>query len=325
MNEFYSWGLPIGRIAGIRVRIHWLLLAFWVMQLSELYSDGFRRGELLLWWLLTTGIIFVAILLHEFGHAFAARAVGGDAEDILMWPLGGLAFCSAPNVPRSQFIVAAGGPAVTLGLILFSWIAFTVMLRLDPSLGDNVYVGQVRRTLVNFQLILLIFNLVPLYPLDGGRIFHSLLWGWMSKKGAPGAYGRATLITIYVSRGCAIVGALFAIVTGEFWLVLILIWAWFGTEQLYVRLREGEIGDDTFGYDFSRGYTSLEGSRRRTSDRPSFLDRLRQRRAEASEATPEERRELDALLKKIQEHGMMSLTRKERRFLHRVSKRMKRH
>jgi len=177
-----------------------------------------------------------------------------------------------------------------------------------------------------WNAVILAFNLVPLYPLDGGRMFHALLWGKLK------SHGRATLITIWVSRGVIIL----ALIVGLFvrdqvysWpVVLILIWALYETERLRHRLQGGEEGEDyAFGYDFSRGYTSLErtATRDRPQARPSLFQRLRTRARESREVREAEvRRQVDTLLEKIAREGLASLSRGERKFLERASRRFPR-
>ena len=119
---------------------------------------------------------------------------------------------------------------------------------------------SVEHSLVSVQLFLFIFNLIPLYPLDGGRMFHALLWGFLRRRHGPAAYARATLGTVWISRLTAAAGVIYAFWTQEFWLALIFVWAWTGTESLRKQLSEGAEEDYSFGYDFSRGFTSLERS-----------------------------------------------------------------
>lgn len=116
MNNMMMWGLPVGRIAGIRIRLHWLLLLFWVFEAARVLSSGAPL------WIspMVVALSFGCILLHEFGHSLTARAVGGHSDEILLWPLGGLAYCDVPGNWRAKFLTASAGPAVTLSLILLS-------------------------------------------------------------------------------------------------------------------------------------------------------------------------------------------------------------
>ena len=90
-----NWSLKLGRLFNIRLRVH-LLFFLWV--LFEFFRNLSKDGSIMFWAVMVL-FFFVVVLTHEFGHCFGARAVGGDAEDILMWPLGGLAFAHAPMTP----------------------------------------------------------------------------------------------------------------------------------------------------------------------------------------------------------------------------------
>ena len=280
-RNFYSWAFPVGSVAGIRIRIHLLLVGFWLYQLNGLLQEeDLERSHMIVIWTVSIAALFGSILLHEFGHCFAARRVGGSADDVLLWPLGGLAFCDAPNTPRAQFIVAAGGPAVTAVIAATSWIAFELIPKPQPYSTADYYHHYAHFYLVDMQLFLFFFNSIPLYPLDGGRMFHALYWGFLSRRGHPGAYGRATLITVYTSRTVVVLGAVYCLYSlfsgqgGTFILLFIFLWSWQDTERLYMKLREGHTDDSVFGYDFSRGYTSLGDHQTRSKPkREGMLER----------------------------------------------------
>ncbi len=331
-SRFEQWAVPVGSFSRIRVKIHVLLIGFWLYELNDLLGQDIARGQLLLLWVLGSFTLFFTILLHEFGHCFAARRVGGDAEEIILWPLGGLALCHAPLLPRSQFIVAAGGPLVTLVILVVSWIGFFALDTWWPALTQsNLYVMYVRWYLTDLQLFLLIFNSVPWYPLDGGRMFQAMVWARFSRRGDAGSYGHASLITVYVSRVCAALGLAYGLyvlfVHQSMYMIVLALWVWMGTEGLRRQIAEGAEQDYSFGYDFSRGYTSLESSQPRAPEprrKGAFRGWLRGRRKrpfESAQPSSEERERVDALLAKIQREGMPSLTREERKFLDRVSRR----
>ena len=109
LNLFIG-SVPFGTWFGIRVRIHASLL--WVIGLTLLFehTQGYDFRDRAI----SMAALFAIILLHEFGHCFAARWVGGTADDILMWPLGGLAYASPPQRPWPTFVTVAGGPMVNV-------------------------------------------------------------------------------------------------------------------------------------------------------------------------------------------------------------------
>ena len=115
------------------------------------------------------------MLLHEFGHAFATRQTGGKAEEIILWPLGGVAFVRAPERPGAQLWSIAAGPLVNVVLVPviygLMWARINLGWGLEyPDLGRYLF------AIFWINLGLLIFNLLPIYPLDGGQIVRSLLW-----------------------------------------------------------------------------------------------------------------------------------------------------
>lgn len=339
-RDFFSWGLYVGTVAGIRIKIHWSLLIVWVIRLFLVHSEG---GNIL-HWLPFVVISFFCILLHEFGHCLTARRVGGSANEILMWPLGGLAMCHAPNHWKAQFLVAAGGPAVTVVLILAAW-GITLVAPGFSSESSNIYVRWVFYALIHWQLVLLVFNLIPLYPLDGGRMFYAGLWGFLTWRGRLfDAFGRATIATMWVSRVTAVLGIVWALAILQPFLLLLFVWAWANAEQLKrFPHQEIESADSFLGYDFSRGYTSLESgwSAEEKGKRGGFgawvrglFSRRRRRQPAAKESVERppsraaqedsDRQRVDDLLEKISRDGMGALTEEERRFLEDVGKRWKR-
>ena len=122
--------LPIGTWFNIRVRIHASLL--WYVGLTLLFSGRAWHDVLI-----ASAILFVTVLLHEFGHALTCRWVGGTANDIVLWILGGLATCRPPRRPLPTFLTVAGGPAVHLlicivtGAILFGLVVFGLATKLS--------------------------------------------------------------------------------------------------------------------------------------------------------------------------------------------------
>src|SRR4051812_39957362 len=110
MRDPFNWSIPLFRAFGIQVKLHILYIVVTLGLLGRAYYlDPQHIGEFALIWVV---MLFVIVLLHEFGHCFAARYVDGDADEILMWPLGGLAYCNVPHAPRANMICVIGGPAV---------------------------------------------------------------------------------------------------------------------------------------------------------------------------------------------------------------------
>src|SRR5436190_19321170 len=115
--------------------------------------------------------LFAIVLLHEFGHALACRQTGGIANRIVLWPLGGIAFVNPPRRPGAMLWSIAAGPLVNVILLPILSIAL-VVFRSDEPTDVSLFVYHVWW----INLGLLIFNIMPIYPLDGGQILRSLLW-----------------------------------------------------------------------------------------------------------------------------------------------------
>ena len=182
----------------------------------------------MVWPVLEYLALFAIVLLHEFGHALACRQVGGQANQIVLWPLGGVAYVSPPPRPGATLWSIAAGPLVNVALLV---IVSPLALFLDRALGWARSAPDVHtflRALVLINIGLLIFNLLPIYPLDGGQILRSLLWY---------VAGRARSLMAAVVIGFAGVAGLFVLAgwMRSAWLgilgVFILMSCWGGLRQ----------------------------------------------------------------------------------------------
>src|SRR5205814_2483962 len=130
------------------VRVHVLLPLVMLGLFGRVMASDAAKPFTGLWVdvLVILGILVVSILLHEFGHVFAARSVDGDAAEILMWPLGGLAYCDVPHTPRANLITAAGGPAVNLLLCVVAGGALACATFVPPlnPITTNPYAPELR-------------------------------------------------------------------------------------------------------------------------------------------------------------------------------------
>ena len=127
------------------------------------------------WNVLEYPTLFGIVLMHEFGHALACRQVGGKAEQIVLWPLGGVAYVAPPQRPGATLWSIAAGPLVNVILApIFTGLFFLAMNAGLAETHPDFYQYVQAVCFINFALI--IFNLLPIYPLDGGQIVRSLLW-----------------------------------------------------------------------------------------------------------------------------------------------------
>ena len=158
------------RFAGIDVYIHWawFLAFFYFPSRPNNFSNyGWSALEIL--------GLFLIVLTHEFGHALACRSVGGQANLIVLWPLGGVAYVAPPQRPGAQLWSIAAGPLVNVVLvpILIGIVMLARQLEWDENHPDAFLLLMNIR---NINIVILIFNMLPVYPLDGGQILRSLLW-----------------------------------------------------------------------------------------------------------------------------------------------------
>lgn len=159
------------RLAGIQVFLHfsWFLVAAYQVQMRV---SGYESK---IWALYEYVALFAIVLMHEFGHALACRQTGGQADEIVLWPLGGVAFVSPPFRPGAVLWSIVAGPLVNVVLAPFLFL----LLLFARQRGWMYEAPDAYRFLEAVQFVnlgLLIFNLLPIYPLDGGQILRALLW-----------------------------------------------------------------------------------------------------------------------------------------------------
>jgi Zn-dependent protease len=198
--------LPLFRLAGIRVYLHftWFIVAaLEVTRFAHRYHNP-------VWAAFEYLALFGIVLLHEFGHALACRQTGGQADTIVLWPLGGIAFVTPPPRPGAYLWSIAAGPlvnAVLFPLLLFA-VAASVLLNWR-SVHPDFYNFVLMIFLMNG--VLLLFNLIPVYPLDGGQIVRGLLW---LKVGPV----RSLKVASIIGFGGAILFAFWAFTSRDIWL-----------------------------------------------------------------------------------------------------------
>jgi Zn-dependent protease len=159
------------QFAGINVFLHW---SWFLVAIYEI-NGSTRRYSSLTWNILEYLSLFLIVLLHEFGHALACRQVGGRANQIVLWPLGGVAYVDPPPRPGATLWSITAGPLVNVALLP----VFVALVRLSRSSGWATAEPNLHRflwALLVIDVSLLIFNMLPVYPLDGGQILRSLLW-----------------------------------------------------------------------------------------------------------------------------------------------------
>jgi Zn-dependent protease len=348
MRDPFLWSIPLGRLFGVAIRVH---LLFPIVALGLILRVASRQDAPSGVWIDATmlcGLLLVSVIAHEYGHCFGARWVNGDASEIMVWPLGGLASVDVPHTPWANFFTALAGPLVNVflclacGLLLafavdpsyqppwnpFTWYPFridssgTVKMstwHAEAHVTNLWPIVLARLFYLNWCLFLLNVLLVG-FPLDGGRMLQSVLWHYFG-------YRQATLAVVFTGFVVMFAVGLASIVLNELLILCLAAFIYLSCRNQWIILETG--GEEgLFGYDFSQGYTSLERDQpaatpvRRVSWWRRWLQRRAARRMQVEQETREaEERRLDELLEKVQRQGITALTDEERRFMKRVSDR----
>jgi Zn-dependent protease len=395
MRDPMSWSIPVFRLFGIQVKVHIffivIAIGLFLRQMTLAQYDN-------VWWLdkflLTFLVLFGSVLLHEFGHCFGARYVGGEAREVLIWPLGGLAYVSVPHRWKADFITTAAGPAVNVVICIICtvWLsAYGFLPSLNPAADPHrtevtnfrdgrtytsPYMVKLYKAGTNeepsyrefsdkmreyeketksrlpkptdtdeyakaaaamgyeravapvwltwaFRIfwmnwVLFLFNMIPAYPLDGGRLLQAAVW-------ARTDYRRGVVVAAYTGFGFAVLFLIVSIMVNESLFLGLSLFMLYSASRELMQL---EMDEGPFGYDFSAGYTSLEKDDEPPPQprRPGFISRWWQARKARKAAREAEQRQkdeerMDQLLEKIARSGQGSLTDEERQFLKRVSAR----
>jgi stage IV sporulation protein FB len=312
-----SGSVPMFTAFGIRVRAHASLLIFilfWMIFDAGMgYSIEARA--------ISMGIFTAIIVLHEFGHCFMARWLGGTADDVMLTPLGGLAMANPPHRPMASFLTSAAGPAVNVVLCAICAVIIREVggksvsfnpFNWAPPITSKWNVALIYVWFVfMFSYTLLLFNLLPIFPLDGGQMLQAILWPQV------GHYRSMMIATTTGMIGSAVLG-LFALYHFAFMLLLLAGFLFYGCYQRRMILREsGDEWSDQADYSQSL-YANPEAPRRRRNRRAAN----RARKIARQEAA--ERQQIDAILAKVSAKGMHTLNWFERRALRKATERQRR-
>jgi Zn-dependent protease/predicted transcriptional regulator len=215
-----KWSLKIARLSGIDVYLHftfllliaWIGLAYWQLE-GSLQAVIAGVGFIL--------ALFACVVLHELGHALTARKFGIRTRSIVLLPIGGIASIEkTPEDPRQEILIALAGPAVSFGIAALLWLVLSASSGIGTATPPSLSEGSFLQRLMLVNLLLGAFNLLPAFPMDGGRVFRAVL----SLRLGP---LRATRIAAVVAQAAAILLALIGMRYNLF-LVLIAIFIWIG-------------------------------------------------------------------------------------------------
>jgi Zn-dependent protease/predicted transcriptional regulator len=217
------WSFKIGRFAGIDLYVHatFFLLILWVVILHWL--EG-RTVQAVVSGLVFIFVLFACVVLHEFGHALTARRYGYPTKDIVLLPIGGVSrFERMPDKPWQEFWVSVAGPAVNLMIAAILYGYLFVSSGWKPVSGLSMTTGPFLERALMANVALALFNLIPAFPMDGGRVLRALLATRMD-------HVHATQVAASVGQGLALVFGLIGLFFNPF-LLFIALFVWIGAAQ----------------------------------------------------------------------------------------------
>ena len=223
MINTLSGSFRLFRIVEIDVFLHWSWFMVAIFEINN-RRDSYSA---LAWNVAEYVALFVIVLLHEFGHALACRQVGGQANRIVLWPLGGVAFVAPPQRPGATLWAIAAGPLVNLVLIPPALLFAVASQRF--GFGETFPDAQhFLWAMAYINIGLLVFNLLPVYPLDGGQILRSLLWFGL---GRTRSLKLATIIGFAGAAGLLVVAFFLTSILMGVVALFILMTCWRGWKQ----------------------------------------------------------------------------------------------
>ena len=231
-----SWSFRLLSVRGIPVRVHatFLLILVWAayIGLNTRADAGWVRGVAFM--VTLTLLLFACVVLHELGHSLVAQVFGIEVQDITLLPIGGMARIKRmPQRPLEEFVMAAAGPAVNILLalllagVLLIWIgpARVPQLAASPVRLEQLLFGSSVQSLLLMLLfnnvMLALFNLIPAFPMDGGRLVRAVLAAFMP-------FGRATQAASWLGQGVAVVMGIAALLIPSFFLGLVAVFVFVG-------------------------------------------------------------------------------------------------
>ncbi len=327
-DNFYGWSVPlftvprwVPGIRGIEVRMH---LMFIVIVVAELIWHAKPGTQGLIFSAMAMATLWGLVLLHEFGHCLACRLVGGEADKVLLWPLGGLAMCRPPHRWWPSLVTTVGGPGVNFVLIPVLGGAILALgggwgaVVFNPFNPYGVVFGETWLTqgtsyarhflwwTYYMNLLLFSFNMaLAMYPMDAGRIVQELMWWRLG-------YRKSMLIATNLGLVVAFVVGVFGLMSGHNILFAIAV---FGGITCFNQRRMVAMMEDepAWAYDTDRGYKGFGGPASPTAN--SAEDRAYKAALKRQEKERELQAEVDRILDKIREKGMQSLSGREKAIL----------
>lgn len=230
------WSWKIGRFRGIDLYVHatFFLLILWVVVLHWLEGRSLEA--------VVSGVVFIValfacVVLHEFGHALTAARYGIPTKDITLLPIGGVSrFERMPDKPRQEFWVAIAGPLVNVAIAALLYLGLFLSNGFKPLTGLSITSGPFLERMLVANLGLAVFNIIPAFPMDGGRVLRALLATRMD-------HVRATQTAAAIGQGLALLFGLIGLFRDPF-LLFIALFVWIGAahEAQSVQIRDALSG-----------------------------------------------------------------------------------
>jgi len=231
-----KWSIRIMSIAGISVQVHatflfliiWIALSYWQV-FGTIGAVAQGVGVIL--------ALFFCVVLHELGHALTARRFGIGTHNITLLPIGGVASIEKmPDSPRQEIAIALAGPGVSLAIALLLWAVLVLTGGLVPAAEMGPSGGPFLQRLMALNLLLAVFNLIPAFPMDGGRVLHALLCMRMDAV-------KATRKAAGVGQFIALLFALLGLLYNPFlFLIAVFIWVGAATEARAATVKQALSG-----------------------------------------------------------------------------------
>jgi Zn-dependent protease len=347
MHALGAWSLNLGRWGGVHVRLHIFFLLFAVCafyvgtsHLAAPHAHGVV--EMLPAWqcAMALGILFVSVLVHEFAHYHVTCWVGGHVEEIVIGPLCGLAEKNVLAQPHHELAAALAGPLGNLVVGMLAAPLFVLveegnlLTLLHPFTPQAVSDGSppVVALKLTFWLnwVLVLVNLLPTYPFDGGRVLRSILWPTLGYRTAVLVVARIAklfALAIFLSAWLLDNSLTGSVVPGWVPLVLLAIFVYFSANQDIARLDERERHGELFDYEDSSAYASaVREDDPARGPQQGFLERWLEKRRLAQETKRRQREaaeeaRLDTILARLHATGLGHLSAEDRALLRRVSAR----
>lgn len=336
-----NWSFCVGSAFGIDIRIHIAFILCAIVMISmEIRAitpgSGVSTLQALVDGLGSYVILFVIVLLHEFGHCWGARHTGGEADEILLWPLGGLAAVRPPHTARAHMVTTIAGPMVNVmicvaaALVLTLWfgtIGAVPWNPIHPTWPSNplLFPTTAQAWLLRvygISYFILLINLVPVFPFDGGRVVQAWLW--------PGKGYQASMeiATSTGMVGAVVIGLVSLFLPDNNWLLLMI--AVFGYltcwQMRRIAREQAHYGDHSDGGEFAESLSYNHENSQGSAKRPGLIARYRIKRALKNaelerQAREQAARQVEEILRKVSQLGLEGLSAKERRILESETKR----